>query len=98
MRAEYCSGHFLFDRRMLNGACCKYDGSHLLDLRKLEIGVLRAIRNFDYVIVNVGSWWNSNTIGIVVDEDGTHWNVTSRTDDWKLRGSNATSKYYKYKY
>ena len=88
VRASYAGGNFLFDWQRLNGQCCKYDGSHLLDLRNLEAGVLRAIRSSDYVIVNVGTWWNSNTIGIVVDEDGTHWNVTTR-GDWKLRDSNT---------
>ena len=90
-KASYLNGHFLFDRNQTNHRCCKYDGSHILDLRKLESGVLRAVRSFDYIIVNVGTWWDSKTIGAIIDVDGKHWNVTSH-GPWRYTETNESKQ------
>jgi len=79
--SKYVGGHFLFKRNNTNGACCKYDASHELDLRELDPSVQAALKSSDILVVNVASWWSSNTIGYVTDVTGQRLRVSTRAND-----------------
>jgi len=80
--SKYAAGHFLFARNMTNGACCKYDATHELDFRYLDPSVEAALLSSDVIVVNVASWWASNTIGYVTDVTGERFRVDSLRDDY----------------
>ena len=88
--SNYAGGHFLFRRNQTNGACCKYDASHELDLRELEPSVEAALKNSDIIVMNVATWWASNTIGYVTDITGEKFRVNSRNDDYIVPLNNDT--------
>jgi hypothetical protein len=82
--SNYAGGHFLFKRNNTNGACCKYDASHELDLRELDPSVEAALTSSDIIVVNVATWWNSNTIGYVTDVTGERLRVRNTGNDYAI--------------
>ena len=86
---------FVFKLNQGKSGCCKYDASHGLDLRQLNPTLenylsIREPKPIDFVIINVGTWWDSNTVGTVIDENGIKWKVDT-TYDWKVIGLKKTS-------
>ena len=74
--------NFLFKRNVTNRRCCKYDASHVLDLRELEPSVASACAWADFTTVNVATWWSSNTVGRVIDISGSEISARTTENDW----------------
>ena len=88
------AARFLFHHIEIGG-CCKYDRSHILDLRKLEKDFQRQLKaGPDFVILNVATWWEVGAIGTVIDENGRSWNIagTPKGQEWTI--SNQTNEVY----
>ena len=83
---------FVFKLTRGQTGCCNYDASHTIDLRKLDPDIekqllMRTPKALDYMIINVGSWWDCNAIGTVVDEHGIEWKVdTNHGKEWNVIG------------
>jgi len=54
-----------------------------LDLRSLA-SIVESLQTDNFVIVNVGSWWDSKTIGSVIDENSIRWQVQGGPGEWKI--------------
>ena len=91
----YAGGHFLFKRndyQLHNYSRCDignpYNLSHELDLRELDHNVAEALRRSDIIVLNVATWWASNTIGYVTDVTGERFRVNSHVDDYLIVDEN----------
>ncbi|KAL7538259.1 hypothetical protein ACHAXR_010670 [Thalassiosira sp. AJA248-18] len=63
----------------------KFDTHMVLDMRSLEPELERALvqGNYDFIIVNEGIWWHTNSVGRVIDTNGVTWAVD--TGGWGIR-------------
>eukprot|EP00529_Nitzschia_sp_RCC80_P030854 CAMPEP_0113466626 /NCGR_PEP_ID=MMETSP0014_2-20120614/14374_1 /TAXON_ID=2857 /ORGANISM="Nitzschia sp." /LENGTH=290 /DNA_ID=CAMNT_0000358865 /DNA_START=340 /DNA_END=1209 /DNA_ORIENTATION=- /assembly_acc=CAM_ASM_000159 len=76
---------FLF--KLIGGGtgCCRYDASHTLDLGTLSPDITQALNEkVDFVIVNVGTWWPSRTVGTVIDTHGIAWTIATHEPEWSI--------------
>lgn len=84
------AARFLFLHR--ERSCCWWNGSMTLDMRYLSPGIEKALDSgYQFIILNVGTWWSSNSIGSVIDEnammwhvDGRHWRILNSTNHTQL--------------
>jgi hypothetical protein len=88
-QASFSFDNFLFELqgRWESG----YDASHSVDLRNLAPDLHKGLSSgYDFIILNVGIWWDTNFIGRVIDTNGTSWAVDStKGKDWNIL--NATN-------
>jgi len=85
---------FLFKQDDNGKGCCTYNRTHDIDLRVLAPAVVNALRSSDYVIVNVGTWWSSTTVGFVTDENGLRWEVDGgrkQVKQWHILDANISA-------
>ena len=75
VEVDYVGARFLFDVDF-RGRPNSFIAAHDLDLRRLEPSFVRRLKHADLVIMNVGIWWVSNSIGRVRDETGQWWQLT----------------------
>lgn len=56
--------------------CCWFNGSMTIDMRYLSPGIEKALDSgYQFIILNVGTWWSSNSIGSIIDENAMMWQV-----------------------
>jgi len=87
LKTLYIDSAYLFSWNQTNGLCCTHDGSHSLDLRELHPGVALACAQYDFVLVNVATWWTSNSIGKVIDIGGNQIDVVTSAEHWRGNSS-----------
>jgi hypothetical protein len=91
-QASFTFDTFLF-KHVPRGGCCRYDASHSVDLRYLAPNLESSLaKGYDFIILNVGTWWDSNSIGRLIDTNGTSWAVNStKLKDWNIINANNSS-------
>lgn len=89
----YGDAYFLFRRTLVGGGTIKarYAGRDILDLRTLHPKLEKTLtspsksRGDVFVILNVASWFDAHSIGKVIDENGTVWDINSqKKKNWVL--------------
>lgn len=80
---------FSFDRFLFSYTekkCCMYQGHHKVDISRLAPNLHEALRKkYDYIIINIATWWSSNSVGHLIDEKGQYWLVnTSNDEEWRI--------------
>lgn len=66
--------------------CCDYNFNMTLDMRTLSPGIEEALEgDYDFMVINVGTWWDSGAVGVVIDENGLSWKLNkTKKVDWTL--------------
>jgi len=89
------SDRFLFLHHQKGSA--GYVGRWILDMRALSPSLVAALdADYHFIILNVGTWWPSNSIGKVIDSEGITWpllgmkqkqgwvNLTGNDIEWQI--------------
>jgi hypothetical protein len=93
-QAAFSFDSFLFEVPGRSWNSGPFDASHSVDLRYLSPNLQEGLSlGYDFIILNVGVWWDFNFIGRVIDTNGTSWAVdSSKGKEWNiLNATNSSS-------
>jgi hypothetical protein len=89
--SKFCFAQFFFERIKIGDT---YKQAHIIDLRILAKDLVKLIKaGPDFVILYVGTWWASRTIGIVIDEKGQYWSIVGSPSNQEWQIANTTEKH-----
>jgi len=82
---QYQTDHFIF--RQEHEYRNLFHGLVTLDLRQLSPGLEAAMKiDYDFIILNVGIWWELYSVGNIIELDGKKWKIQKTLyEEWRVQ-------------
>jgi len=82
---QYQTDHFIF--RQEHEYRNLFHGLVTLDLRQLSPGLEAAMKiDYDFIILNVGVWWEMHSVGNIIELDGKKWKIQKTLyEEWRVQ-------------